>query len=69
MNPSLYFMAVVAATSAAMAPASSAYPMCTRVRIDTYTRTQPRDRLSGGSRRDRGLAARSGGRQRAIRDL
>lgn len=34
VNPSLYFMAVVPATSAAMAAASSPYPMCTSVRID-----------------------------------
>lgn len=33
VNPSLYFMAVVPATSAAMAAASSPYPMCTSVRI------------------------------------
>ncbi|GGV39005.1 hypothetical protein GCM10010261_10250 [Streptomyces pilosus] len=31
LKPSLYFMAVVAHTSAAMAPASSRYPMCTSV--------------------------------------
>src|SRR6478609_4654035 len=42
VKPSLYFMAVVPATSAAMAAASSPYPMCTSVRIVAYTRTHTR---------------------------
>ncbi|GGW05574.1 hypothetical protein GCM10010264_25070 [Streptomyces globisporus] len=44
VKPSLYFMAVVPATSAAMAPASSpyAYPMCTTVPNVTYGRTYHR---------------------------
>ncbi|GGZ48098.1 hypothetical protein GCM10010344_11650 [Streptomyces bluensis] len=39
LKPSLYFMAVVATTSAAMAPQSSTYPMGRSVRIDAYDRT------------------------------
>ncbi|GAB2925763.1 hypothetical protein GCM10027028_25120 [Streptomyces sundarbansensis] len=44
VKPSLYFMAVVPATSAAMAPASSpyAYPMCTTVPNVAYGRTYHR---------------------------
>ena len=42
LKPSLYFMAVVAATSAAMAPASNRYPMCTSVHNDAYGRTHRR---------------------------
>src|SRR5690606_10255243 len=58
LKPSLYFMAVVAPTSAAMAPASSRYPMCTSVPIDVDVRTYPgpAERVSGhddGPRRDR----------------